>query len=84
MSAIQGRKWEQWVLAAEQLVYTSNQHVMCPECGTAGLRVRDMEYGSGPSKGLSRYLICTHCGCYNAVTMRRAGALIDRRPIAAE
>ena len=84
MGAVQSCKQEQWILAAEQLVHRSNQYVACPECGTPALQVRDVEFGGGPRKGLERYLVCSHCGCHNAVTMRRAGPLIDKRQIAAE
>jgi hypothetical protein len=38
------------------------------------LQVRDVEYGWGHTKGLERYLICSHCGAYNAVNMRHARA----------
>ena len=84
MGAIRSGKREEWVSAAERLVCKSADHVDCPECGTPGLKVRDVEYGWGPRKGIERYLICSHCGAYNAVNMRRAGPLIEAALMAAE
>jgi hypothetical protein len=84
MSAIRSRKREQWVSAANLLVYKSAQHVGCPECGTPSLQVRDVEYGWGQRRGLERYLICSHCRAYNAVNMRRAGPLAEAPLLAAE
>ncbi len=77
MGAIRSEKREEWVSAAERLVCELADHVHCPECGTPSLQVRDVEYGWGPRKGVERYLICSHCGAYNAVNMQRAGALTD-------
>jgi hypothetical protein len=84
MSAIRSRKREQWVSAANLLVYKSAQHVGCPECGTPSLQVRDVEYGWGQRRGLERYLVCSHCRAYNAVNMRRAGPLAEAPLLAAE
>ena len=72
MSAICSSKRNEWVLAAEELILRSKEHVLCPECRTPALQVRDVEYGWGPHKGLDRYLSCSHCGSYNSVTLRRA------------
>ena len=74
MSAVRNLKREEWVWAAVQLIHRSNEHVGCPECGASSLRVRDVEYGFGPRKGLDRYLFCSQCGCHNLVNMRHAGA----------
>jgi hypothetical protein len=84
MGAIRSGKREEWVTAAERLVCESSAHVDCPECGTPALQVRDVEYGWGPRKGIERYLVCSHCGAYNAVNMRRAGPLIEPALLAAE
>lgn len=84
MGAIRSGKREEWVTAAERLVYESAENVQCPECSTPALQVRDVEYGWGPRKGIERYLICSHCGTYNAVNMRRAGPLIETPLLAAE
>ena len=83
MSAIRSRKREQWVTAAERLVCESADNVECPECGTASLKVRDVEYGWGTHRGWERYLICSHCKAYNAVNMRRAGPLVVETPLIA-
>jgi hypothetical protein len=84
MGAIRSGNREQWVTAAERLVCESVNHVCCPECSTPSLQVRDVEYGWGTRKGVERYLICSHCGAYNAITMRHAGPLIDKALLAAE
>jgi hypothetical protein len=84
MSAIRSGKREEWVSAAERLVFESAANVDCPECGTPSLQVRDMEYGWGPRKGIERYLVCSHCRAYNAVNLRRAGPLIEKPLLAAE
>lgn len=84
MSAIRSRKREQWVSAAQRLVFESTKNVACPECGTPSLQVRDVEYGWGPGKGVERYLVCSHCRANSSVNLRRAGPLVDRRLIAAE
>jgi hypothetical protein len=84
MSAIRSGKREEWVAAAERLVFESAANVDCPECGTPALQVRDMEYGWGPRKGIERYLVCSHCRAYNAVNLRRAGPLIEKPLLAAD
>jgi hypothetical protein len=76
MSAIGGLKRAEWICAAEQLVRMSASQVACPECGENALQVRDMEYGVGPCRGLERYLLCANCGCFNAVNLRHARALV--------
>jgi hypothetical protein len=84
MGAIRSGKREEWVSAAERLVSESADHVDCPECSKPGLQVRDVEYGWGPRKGVERYLICTHCGAYNAVNLQRAGQIVETTLRAAE
>lgn len=72
MSAVRSKNLSQWVAAAESLVLNSAKKVECPDCGEAALQVRDVEYGWGHNKGLERYMICSHCGAFNAVNMRHA------------
>ena len=72
MSAVRNRNLSEWVAAAEKLALNSAEHVDCPECRRPGLQARDVEYGWGPSRGLERHLVCTHCGAYNIVNLRRA------------
>lgn len=72
MSAARSKNLKEWVAAAQSLVLNSTKSVCCPECGETALQVRDVEYGWGHTKGLERYLICSHCGAYNAVNMRHA------------
>lgn len=74
MSAVRSKNLAEWVEAAERLVVNSTKSVDCPDCGKPALQVRDVEYGWGHTKGLERYLICSHCGAYNAVNMRHARA----------
>lgn len=83
MSAIRSGKREQWVFAAERLNCECVDHVPCPECSTHALRVHDVEYGWGTRKGIERYMVCSHCGAYNAVNLRRAGPLSDKPLLAA-
>jgi hypothetical protein len=84
MNTIRRDKRRQWALVAERLVHTSSQYVPCPECGEASLQIRDMEYGGGQHRGLDRYLLCSHCGRFNAVNLRHAGTLVEAHLIAAE
>ena len=77
MSITKSGRQDHWASAAKKLLFMSNQFVPCPECGATGLQVHDKEYGSAPYKGLSRYLICLHCGSYDAITLRRAGSRIS-------
>jgi DNA-directed RNA polymerase subunit RPC12/RpoP len=72
MSAARSKNLTEWVAAAENLVLNSTKKVGCPDCGKPALQVRDVEYGWGHTKGLERYLVCSHCGAYNAVNMRHA------------
>jgi len=72
MSAARSKNLTEWVAAAENLVLNSSTKVACPDCGKPALQVRDVEYGWGHTKGLERYLVCSHCGAYNAVNMRHA------------
>jgi hypothetical protein len=73
MSAARSKNLTEWVAAAQSLVVNSTQKVGCPDCGKPALQVRDVEYGWGHSKGLERYLVCSHCGAYNAINLRHAG-----------
>lgn len=73
MSAIRNVKMSQWIAIAEHVCRHSPQSAVCPECGSASLNVRDLEYGPADRKGAERYLVCTKCGAYNMVNMRRAG-----------
>lgn len=84
MSAIRGKNIAQWVEAAQKLGVSSAENVCCPDCGNTGLKVRDVEYGWGHVKGLERYLICSHCGAFNAVNLRHARPLTYKQPLAAE
>jgi predicted RNA-binding Zn-ribbon protein involved in translation (DUF1610 family) len=77
MSAVRSKNLAQWVAAAESLVLNSAKKVECPDCGEAALQVRDVEYGWGHNKGLERYMICSHCGAFNAVNMRHARPFAD-------
>jgi DNA-directed RNA polymerase subunit RPC12/RpoP len=72
VSAVKKKCIEEWVKAAEKMVFRSAHHVECPECGEKALKVRDIEYGRGPCRGLERYLMCSHCGAYNIVNLRHA------------
>ena len=72
MSAARSQNLTEWVAAAENLVLNSSKKISCPDCGKPALQVRDVEYGWGHTKGLERYLVCSHCGAYNAVNMRHA------------
>jgi transposase-like protein len=65
---------DRWRAAAEALVQTSAHNVHCPDCGRSSLTVRDMEYGYGVEKGVQRYLMCSACGAFNVVSLRRAGS----------
>jgi hypothetical protein len=84
MSAVRIDKRRQWMAVAEQLVHTSSQYVSCPGCGMAALQIQDMEYGGGQRRGLDRYLLCSHCGDFYAVNLRRAGIPMLPHLIAAE
>ncbi|MEJ2117076.1 MAG: hypothetical protein P8Y67_03810 [Alphaproteobacteria bacterium] len=72
MSAVRSKHITEWIDAAEKLVLNSAHNVECPECGQKSLKVRDIEYGWGPCRGLQRYLMCSHCGAYNIVSLRHA------------
>lgn len=72
LSAVKNKNLSEWVAAAEKLALNSGDHIDCPECHQRGLKVRDVEYGWGPSRGLERHLVCTHCGAHNIVNLRRA------------
>jgi hypothetical protein len=78
------RKRELWVTAAQRLVCESTKYVDCPECGTPALQVRDVEYGWGASRGIERYMVCSHCQAYHSVNLRRAGPLVGPALMAAE
>jgi hypothetical protein len=84
MNADRRGKREQWAAVAGQLLHTARQYVSCPECGQAALQIRDVEYGGGQRRGLDRYLLCSHCLCFSAVNLRRAGAPPEMHRIAAE
>ena len=77
MSAVRGKNIAEWVAAAQRLVLNSTKSVKCPDCGEAALQVRDVEYGWGHNKGLERYLVCSHCGAFNAVNLRHAKSCDD-------
>jgi hypothetical protein len=72
VSATGNKHISEWIRAAEELAVSSTAHVLCPECGQPALKVRDIEYGWAPAKGLERYMVCSHCGAYNVVNLRRA------------
>jgi hypothetical protein len=84
MNAIRKGKQGQWAATAVQSLHTARQYVSCPECGVAALQIRDVEYGGGQRRGLDRYLLCSHCGCFRAVNLRRAGFPAEAYQIAAE
>lgn len=73
MNAAAKRKRQEWASLARQLLYTSSQKVVCPECGKPALDIRDLDYGGGYAHGLVRYLTCSSCGSSNSVNLRRAG-----------
>ncbi len=83
MSAVRSKNLDEWVAAAHKLVLNSTKTVNCPDCGKAALQVRDVEYGWGPNKGLERYLVCSHCGAYNAVNLRHARSISEATMVAA-
>ncbi len=72
MSAVRGKNASEWVAAAQKLLVSSTKNVNCPDCGKPALQVRDVEYGWGHNKGLERYLVCSHCGAFNAINLRHA------------
>ncbi|MBX2805250.1 MAG: formate dehydrogenase accessory protein FdhE [Hyphomicrobiales bacterium] len=72
MSAVGSKNLAEWIGAAQRLAVNSAEKVDCPDCGVPALKVRDVEYGWGPAKGLERYLVCSNCGAFSAVNMRRA------------
>jgi DNA-directed RNA polymerase subunit RPC12/RpoP len=72
VSAAKSKYINEWVKAAEKMVLSSADSIDCPECGHKALKVRDIEYGWGPCRGLQRYLTCAHCGAYNIVNLRHA------------
>ena len=84
MSAVRTKNLTEWVDAAQRLVLNSTKHVDCPDCGKAALQVRDVEYGWGHNKGLERYLVCSHCGAYNAINLRHARPSTEAHHAAAE
>jgi transposase-like protein len=84
MNAVRRSKREQWAAVAAQSLHTARQNVSCPECGVAALQIRDVEYGGGQRRGLDRYLLCSHCGCFRTVNLRRAGIPAEAYLIAAE
>ncbi|MDX2263920.1 MAG: hypothetical protein NW215_02980 [Hyphomicrobiales bacterium] len=65
---------DRWRDVAHTLVSQSAQSVHCPDCGRHSLSVRDMEYGYGAEKGVQRYLMCSGCGAFQVVSIKRAGA----------
>jgi hypothetical protein len=72
MSAVGSKNLSGWVAAAQRLVMNSAANVECPDCSQPALKVRDVEYGWGPSRGLERYLVCSNCGAFSAVNLRHA------------
>ncbi len=77
MSAVGSKNLSEWISAAQRLALKSAENVECPDCGKAALRVRDVEYGWGPGRGLERYLVCSNCGAFNAVNLRHARCSCD-------
>lgn len=77
MSAVGSKNLTAWVTAARKLMVNSTANVGCPDCGQPALKVRDVEYGWGPSRGLERYLVCGSCGAFNKVNMRHAKGSCD-------
>jgi hypothetical protein len=84
MNIIGMGKRRQWAAVAERLARSSSRNVLCPECGEAALQIRDVEYGGGQRTGLDRYLLCSHCGGFHAVNLRRAGYPPETHLLAAE
>jgi hypothetical protein len=84
MSATGNRKRAEWVSAAELTLRMSQSQVECPECGEKTLQVRDVEYGTGPCRGLNRYLLCGNCRGFNAINLRHARALVPAPQTPAE
>lgn len=78
MSAVKSKDICKWIEAAEKLTLNSSAVVRCPECEQPTLRVRDIEYGCAPNKGLERYVICSQCGAYNIVSLARAEACAEK------
>lgn len=77
MSAVGSKNASEWVIAAQKLALSSTENVACPDCGKAALKMRDVEYGWGPARGLERYLVCSNCGAFNAVNLRHARCSCD-------
>ena len=77
MSAVGSKNLAVWIEAAQRLAVNSAEKVDCPDCGVPALKVRDVEYGWGPAKGLERYLVCSNCGAFSAVNLRHARRSCD-------
>jgi len=73
MSAVSNANLNEWVAVAQQLCRNAPNSAACPDCGESTLVMRDREYGPPHSRGRERYLICTSCGAFNVVNLRRAG-----------
>ncbi len=74
MSAVSNANLDEWVAIAQQLCRSAPTSASCPDCGESTLVMRDRSYGPPHSQGRERYLICTSCGAFNVVSLRRAGA----------
>jgi hypothetical protein len=73
MSAVTNTKISDWVAIANHLCRNAPQSTLCPDCQTASLKVRDIEYGPAGRRGKERYIACTHCGAFQVINVRRAG-----------
>ncbi len=73
MSAVRNAKLNQWVAVAQQLCRNAPHSASCPDCEQRTLVMQDREYGPPHNRGRERYLICTSCGAFNVVSVRRAG-----------
>ncbi len=75
MSERNQKSADRWHRTAEALITRAATDVHCPDCGRHGLSVRDMEYGCGPGKGVQRYMMCSYCGAFQVVSLKRAGSV---------
>lgn len=73
MSAVSNANLNEWLAIAQQLCRSAPHSAACPECGEHTLVMRDRAYGPPQSLGRERYLICTGCGAFSVISLRRAG-----------
>jgi hypothetical protein len=59
-------KSEKWIDAAKVLIENPTATVLCPNCGTGKLRVKDVVLEE--HNKCDRYMICDNCNEYNVVT----------------